>query len=405
MISHFHFLEIATGSLCPVTHCAPSSQARIQDYFAGRGPTPGADPEIWLEGLDQVSTGAATGVWGPAQKNKNAISGQSWSALPACLPRSMALPSDRPADWSGRPTYLFEGFWTVMFAIYSRMWYVPPQRCCFDDNIPKLSDFDSYKSKCLYIIVTKQWAELLFGIHMHGMFMNGTRIRNKIRQTSFRSWYGLVPDKNLSEVWMSHVILVAIVFSVFIARHGAFNPFSTAPLLQIPLHLLKHGCVHSYAITSRTKQAVYTKTANFNLTQSGVTSDLTLTVSCVLNTEAKLHGHCLGGRLQEWVENKRSVNFHRFGLGNAGGSIDSRVGDLCSERLLATVWTKKVSRFAVERGVAYIAIYLIEKRAQTDLLYLKFNYLSFALGFESIGQLISALWTKIGSKVERLIIK
>jgi hypothetical protein len=48
--------------------------------------------------------------------------------------------------------------------------------------------------------------------------------------------------------------------------------------------------VHSYEITSRTKQAVYTKfqlwidkTATFNLTPSGITSHLTLTVSCVLN--------------------------------------------------------------------------------------------------------------------------
>jgi hypothetical protein len=30
------------------------------------------------------------------------------------------------------------------------------------------------------------------------------------------------------------------------------------------------------------------------------------------------------------VENKRSVNFHRFGLGDAGGPIDSRIGDLCN---------------------------------------------------------------------------
>jgi hypothetical protein len=41
-------------------------------------------------------------------------------------------------------------------------------------------------------------------------------------------------------------------------------------------------------------------------------------------------GHCLGGCLQEWVENKRSVNFHRFDLGDAGGPIDSKVGDLCN---------------------------------------------------------------------------
>jgi hypothetical protein len=30
------------------------------------------------------------------------------------------------------------------------------------------------------------------------------------------------------------------------------------------------------------------------------------------------------------VENKRSVNFHRFDLSDAGGPIDSRVGDLCN---------------------------------------------------------------------------
>jgi hypothetical protein len=108
--------------------------------------------------------------------------------------------------------------------------------------------------------------------------------------------------------------------------------------------------VHSYAITSRTKQAVYTnfqlwiaKTATFNLTTSGVTSDLTLTVSCVLNRSSwpLLRGSSLG------VENKRSVNFHRFGLGHAGGSIDSCVGDLCNHvgftdvaAQLAAVWTK-----------------------------------------------------------------
>jgi hypothetical protein len=30
------------------------------------------------------------------------------------------------------------------------------------------------------------------------------------------------------------------------------------------------------------------------------------------------------------VENKRSVNFHRFGLGDARGPINSIVGDLCN---------------------------------------------------------------------------
>jgi hypothetical protein len=66
------------------------------------------------------------------------------------------------------------------------------------------------------------------------------------------------------------------------------------------------------------------KTATFNLTPSGVTSDLTLTVSWTGQG-----GHYLGCRLQEWVENKRSVNFYRFGSGDAGDPIDSRVGDLC----------------------------------------------------------------------------
>jgi hypothetical protein len=36
-------------------------------------------------------------------------------------------------------------------------------------------------------------------------------------------------------------------------------------------------------------------------------------------------------------------------------------------------------------------LYLTEKRTNTDLLHLKFNSLSFALGFESIGPLIIAL--------------
>jgi hypothetical protein len=51
-----------------------------------------------------------------------------------------------------------------------------------------------------------------------------------------------------------------------------------------------------------------------------------------------------------------------------------------SERLLAAVWTKKSPDS-----------WLREKRAKTDLLYLKFNSLSFVLGFESIGPLISTL--------------
>jgi hypothetical protein len=114
------------------------------------------------------------------------------------------------------------------------------------------------------------------------------------------------------------------------------NPFSTEPVYKCTTDFfsLAQTWVHSYAITSWTKQAVYThfqlwidKTATFNLTPSGVTSDFTLTVSCVFRPSWPL---LIGGRLQEWVENKRSVNFHRFGLGDAGGPIDSIVGDLCN---------------------------------------------------------------------------
>jgi hypothetical protein len=71
---------------------------------------------------------------------------------------------------------------------------------------------------------------------------------------------------------------------------ATFNPFSTEPVLQIPLFSLAQTWVHSYEITSWTKQAVYTnfqlsidKTAAFNLTPSRITSNLTLTVSCDLN--------------------------------------------------------------------------------------------------------------------------
>jgi hypothetical protein len=60
---------------------------------------------------------------------------------------------------------------------------------------------------------------------------------------------------------------------------------------------------------------------------------------------------------------------------------------------------KKVTRFAVERGGYAYNLYLRKKPAKIVLLYLKFNSLSFALGFESIWTLISALWTKIGIKV------
>jgi hypothetical protein len=45
------------------------------------------------------------------------------------------------------------------------------------------------------------------------------------------------------------------------------------------------------------------------------------------NLRSYAHG---GGSLQEWMENKRSVDFHGFGSGDAGGPIDSRVDDLCN---------------------------------------------------------------------------
>jgi hypothetical protein len=50
-------------------------------------------------------------------------------------------------------------------------------------------------------------------------------------------------------------------------------------------------------------------------------------------------------------------------------------------------------REGAERSVVAhsLNLYLREKRTKTELIYLKFNSLSFALGFESIGPLISAL--------------
>jgi hypothetical protein len=98
------------------------------------------------------------------------------------------------------------------------------------------------------------------------------------------------------------------------------------------------------------------------------------------------------------VENKRSVNFHRFGLGDSGGPIDSRVGDLCNhvgftdvaQRGCWRLFEQKKSQNprlieGAERSVDHSPnLYLREKRAKHDLLYLKFNYLSFGLGFESI---------------------
>jgi hypothetical protein len=78
--------------------------------------------------------------------------------------------------------------------------------------------------------------------------------------------------------------------------------------------------------------------------------------------QGKVAINCLGGSLQEWMENKSPVNFHGFGSGDAGGPIDSRVGDPCNHvddftdvAAPSGCWrlfeeNKSVARFAVERG-------------------------------------------------------
>jgi hypothetical protein len=86
----------------------------------------------------------------------------------------------------------------------------------------------------------------------------------------------------------SHIYMVRIL-----SENNPEELFGLSVLSQFYKHhffSLAQTCVHSYAITSRTKQAVYTnfqlwidKTATFTLTPRGVTSGLTLTVSCVLN--------------------------------------------------------------------------------------------------------------------------
>jgi hypothetical protein len=116
------------------------------------------------------------------------------------------------------------------------------------------------------------------------------------------------------------------------------------------------------------------------------------------------------------VENKHSVKVHTFGLGDAGGGIDSRVGDLCNHVGFTDVAAPRGCwrlfeqnkspgpdsrlRERADHSVALsLNLYLSKKRAETDLLHLTCNYLSSKLGFESIGLLISALSTKIGSTV------
>jgi hypothetical protein len=72
----------------------------------------------------------------------------------------------------------------------------------------------------------------------------------------------------------------------------------------------------------------------FNFTPSGIPSLPQLLRSRGSNLgQAKLAivtGHCLGGRLQEWMENKNSVNFHMFGLGDDAGVRLIVIGDLCN---------------------------------------------------------------------------
>jgi hypothetical protein len=86
------------------------------------------------------------------------------------------------------------------------------------------------------------------------------------------------------------------------------NPFSTEPVLQIPLFSL----AQTYAPmlppgqSKRCTQIWIDKTATFNLIPSRITSYLALTVSCTI---------ALGGSLQKWVvEIKRSVMLISTGL-------------------------------------------------------------------------------------------
>jgi hypothetical protein len=93
------------------------------------------------------------------------------------------------------------------------------------------------------------------------------------------------------------------------------------------------------------------------------------------------------------VENKRSVNFHRFGLDDAGDPIESSVGDLCKHVGFTDVaaprgcWRLFEQKKSLDSRLApSLNLYLREKRAKTYLLCLIFNYLSFALGFESMNK-------------------
>jgi hypothetical protein len=87
-------------------------------------------------------------------------------------------------------------------------------------------------------------------------------------------------------------------------------PFSKASFTNTTFfHLLKHGCTHMQLPPRRSKRCTLSidKTATFNLTPSGVTSGLKRPSWPLLRRSSP-----------GMVENKRSVNFRRFGLGDAG---------------------------------------------------------------------------------------
>jgi hypothetical protein len=101
---------------------------------------------------------------------------------------------------------------------------------------------------------------------------------------------------------------------------------------------------------------------------------------------------------------KSNVLLISTGLARAmqAGPVDRRVDGLCNRVCFTDVaapsgcW--RLSEEKTRGWERHVAPFR-KKRAKTGLLYLKSNYLSFALGFESIGSLVSALWAKIGSKV------
>jgi hypothetical protein len=111
-------------------------------------------------------------------------------------------------------------------------------------------------------------------------------------------------------------------------RHRASHHLTLSVLSQFYkyhfFHLLKHWCTHMQLPLGRSKRC--TRIFNYESTRWPLPSICSRSVASWTDQVS----HCFRGRLQERVENIRSVNFHRFGLGDAGGPIDSRVGDLCN---------------------------------------------------------------------------